>query len=79
MNTKSRQYQKSETISEIIDFCETNNIYNFAQLTIWCINNNWKWFKTICDETEQNHPIIDYLESKQENIYDKTTAWHTVY
>ncbi|MCI9072168.1 MAG: hypothetical protein HFH80_05070 [Lachnospiraceae bacterium] len=59
---------KYKTIREILDYCESNNINNFANLVNWCRINNWKWFKAICDETEENHPIIDYFESKLGNI-----------
>lgn len=56
---------KYKAIGEIIDFCETNCVYNYADLIVWCRANNPGWFRVLCDNG--TYVVKEYLKSR---------SWH---
>lgn len=40
---------KYKAIGEMLDFCEANNIYSFAELLLWSRSNHFDWFRVLCD------------------------------
>lgn len=53
---------KYEVINQIVDFCETNQIYSFAKLFVYARDNKPEWFRIICDHNTL--VIKEYLKSK---------------
>lgn len=53
---------KYKAISEMIDFCKENNIFNYADLLEYCSVNRFDWFRVLCD----NGTIVikEYLKSR---------------
>lgn len=53
---------KYKAIGEIIDFCECNNIYSFAEVLKYSRDNHFDWFRVLCD----NGTVVvkEYLKSK---------------
>lgn len=53
---------KYKNISEMIDFCEDNNIHSYSYLLNYCRMENFGWFRTLCD----NGTVVikEYLKSK---------------
>lgn len=56
---------KYKAIGEIIDFCEENCIYNYADLIVWCRSNNFGWFRVLCDNG--TYVVKEYLKSRSWN------------
>ena len=52
---------KYRVISEMIDFCEANNIISYAKLLTWCRKNKFEWFRVLCDSG--TYVIKEYLKS----------------
>ena len=64
---------KYTMISEVIRFCQNNEIISFAQLMEFALDNLPSMFMTLCDYP---WPIINYLKSKtweRDKGYDKKT------
>ncbi len=53
---------KYKAIGEIIDFCEDNDIYCYADLLIWCRSNRSDWFRVLCDNG--TFVVKEYLKSR---------------
>lgn len=53
---------KYKAISEMIDFCEENNIISFRELLIYSRLHRYDWFKSLCDNS--SFVIKEYLKSK---------------
>ena len=53
---------KYSAIGEIIDFCETEDIVSYAELIIYARENNFEWFKVLCDSGTL--PIVQFLKSR---------------
>lgn len=53
---------KYKAIGEIIDFCEENDIFNYAQLLVWCRANRFDWFRVLCDNG--TFVVKEYLKSR---------------
>ena len=49
------------TIGEILDFCMTNNIVCFADLLLLTKENQFNWFRIICDNSML---LCQFLKSK---------------
>ncbi len=53
---------KYKAIGEIIDFCEENDIYSYADLIVWCRSNRSDWFRVLCDNG--TYVVREYLKSR---------------
>lgn len=53
---------KYKAISEMIDFCMSNNIYSYAILLEYCRTDRFDWFRVLCD----NGTVVikEYLKSR---------------
>ena len=53
---------KYKAISEMIDFCVTNDIVSYAALLEFCRENRFDWFRVLCD----NGTVVmkEYLKSR---------------
>lgn len=40
---------KYKSISEMIDFCEDNDVISYSQLLIYCRMERFDWFRVLCD------------------------------
>lgn len=54
---------KYKAIGEIIDFCEDNEIYSYADLIVWCRSNRADWFRVLCDNG--TYVVKEYLKSRR--------------
>lgn len=54
---------KYKAISEMIDFCEEENIISFRELLIYARIHKYDWFKSLCDNS--SFVIKEYLKSKE--------------
>ena len=54
---------KYKAISEMIDFCEENNIISFRELLIYSRIHKYDWFKSLC--VNSSFVIKEYLKSKE--------------
>lgn len=54
---------KYKAISEIIDYCEQNNVFSFAELITYSRTNHFDWFRVLCD----NGTVVvkEYLKSRK--------------
>ena len=57
---------KYSAIGEIIDFCELEDIVSYAELIIYARENNFEWFKILCDSGTL--PIVQFLKSRHWEI-----------
>lgn len=50
-------------ISEMIDYCEEYNIYNYSDLLKYCRMERFDWFRVLCDN---NGTVVmsEYLKSR---------------
>lgn len=53
---------KYKAIDEMIDYCEENNVYSFAELIIYARGSHRDWFRVLCDSGAV--VIEKYLKSK---------------
>lgn len=53
-------------LSDILDFCDQNEIYLYSQLIRWCRNNKFEWFRTLCDGG--SFMVKEYLKT---SLYEK--------
>lgn len=53
---------KYAAIGDMIDFCEKENIYSYAELLLWCRENKFEWFRTLCDSA--TFVMKEYLKSR---------------
>lgn len=53
---------KYKVIGEIIDYCEDNNIYCYADLLIFCRSEHFDWFRVLCDNG--TFVVKEYLKSR---------------
>lgn len=53
---------KYKAISEIIDYCEVNNVFSYSELLIYSRTNHFDWFRVLCD----NGTVVikEYLKSR---------------
>lgn len=53
---------KYKAIGEMMDFCIEYNVYSYANLLTYAKNNNYGWFRVLCD----NGTVVikEYLKSK---------------
>lgn len=53
---------KYKAISEMIDFCEEQNVLSYSELLKYCRNERFDWFRVLCD----NGTIVikEYLKSR---------------
>lgn len=53
---------KYKAISEMIDFCEDNNIVSYSDLLMYCRSEHFDWFRVLCD----NGTVVvrEYLKSR---------------
>ena len=58
-----RSVDKYIAISEIIEFCEDNDIESFYQLLLFCKDNQHEWYRVLCDNG--TFVIKEYLKSKR--------------
>ena len=52
---------KYTAIDEIMDFCDTNQIYSYRDLMGYCRKNRRDWFRVLCDNG--SYVILEYLKS----------------
>lgn len=62
IGTISLTTDKYVAIKEIIAFCEDNDVFNYAQLLMWCSNNREDWFRVLCDNG--TFVVKEYLKSR---------------
>lgn len=60
---------KYVAISEIMDYCDSNQIYSFRQLLTYCRQNKFEWFRQLCDGGV--YIVKEYLKSAQWEDSDK--------
>lgn len=60
---------KYKAISEMIDFCNTNDVYSYAELLCWCRENRMDWFRVLCDSG--TYVIKEYLKSRKWSIAEE--------
>ena len=60
---------KYVAISEIMDYCDSNQIYSFRQLLMYCRQNKFEWFRQLCDGGV--YIVKEYLKSAQWEDSDK--------
>ena len=53
---------KYKAIGEMIDFCNTNDVYSYSDLLEWCRVNRFDWFRVLCDNG--TFVIKEYLKSR---------------
>lgn len=53
---------KYKAISEIIDYCESNNVYSYSELIIYSRTNHYDWFRVLCDNGTM--VVKEYLKSR---------------
>lgn len=53
---------KYKAISEIIDYCECNNIYSYSELIIYSRTDRFDWFRVLCDNGTM--VVKEYLKSR---------------
>lgn len=51
------------TLSEILDFCDNNQVYLYSQLIRWCRKNKFEWFRVLCDGG--SFMVKEYLKTAQ--------------
>ena len=53
---------KYKAISEMIDYCEQNNVFSYSELLIYSRTNHFDWFRVLCD----NGTVVikEYLKSR---------------
>lgn len=53
---------KYKAISEMIDYCEENNVFSYSELLIYSRTNHFDWFRVLCD----NGTVVikEYLKSR---------------
>ena len=57
------------TLSDILDFCDNNNISFYSDLIRWCKTNRFEWFRVLCDGG--SYMVKEYLKTasfERENI-----------
>lgn len=61
---------KYKAISEMIDYCEFNNVDSYSDLLNYCRMNRFDWFRVLCD----NGTLVmkEYLKSKSWTEYSRT-------
>lgn len=55
-------------IGDIIDYCEDNYIYSYAQLLTYARFNRGDWFRILCDSG--TFVIREYLKSKKRDVFN---------
>ena len=60
---------KYVAISEILDYCDSNQIYSFRQLLSYCRKEKFEWFRQLCDGGV--YIVKEYLKSAQWEDSDK--------
>lgn len=60
-----RSIDKYNTIADMLDYIEVNNINEFFQFMLYCRNENQDWFKALCDSS---YVIREYIKSRR-NYY----------
>ena len=67
---------KYKAIGEIIDFCEEQNVYCYADLLVWCRSNRFDWFRVLCDNG--TFVVKEYLKSRswgdKQNVSESSTS-----
>ena len=53
---------KYKAISDMIDFCESNDFISYSDLLIYCRNQRFDWFRILCDNG--TYVIKEYLKSR---------------
>ena len=53
---------KYQAIADMIDFCEVNEINDYADLIVWCRSTRFEWFKVLCDSG--TNVIKEYMKSR---------------
>lgn len=61
---------KYKAIGEMIEFCENNCIYNYAELLNYCRQSRFDWFRVLCDSG--TYVIKEYLKSAEFINYEKS-------
>ena len=61
-NVISLVTDKYKAIGEMIDFCQSNNIFSYASLLEYCRMERFDWFRVLCD----NGTVVikEYLKSR---------------
>lgn len=54
---------KYKAIREMIDYCKEYNIYSYADLMEYCMENRFDWFRVLCDNG--TYPVKEYLTSRK--------------
>lgn len=60
--TNSERNQDGETLKEILDFCIENNVYSYADLLDYALQNNDDWFRLVSGRYMRC--IATYLKSR---------------
>lgn len=53
---------KYKAISDMMDFCDENNIISYRDLMLYCRQERFDWFRVLCDNG--TYVIMEYLKSK---------------
>lgn len=53
---------KYKAISEIIDYCESNNVFSYSELIIYSRMQHYDWFRVLCDSGTV--VVKEYLKSR---------------
>ena len=53
---------KYAAIGEMLEFCEDNNVFSFAEFILYCHRNRYDWFRVLCDNG--GFLVKNYLKSR---------------
>lgn len=53
---------KYKAISEMLDYCESNNVFSYSELIIYSRINRFDWFRVLCDNGTM--VVKEYLKSR---------------
>jgi len=53
---------KIDTVAEIINFCDNSNLYSYARLVKYCLENRRDWFRILCI-AGYGKIVHDYIKS----------------